>query len=125
MGSIVRRQFGGEKSIERGEIMCSLSSSFKRIAHSFNIAFVVTNHITTKMKLISSHESETAASGSGSTSIPALGASWSHWINSRLHLSVSRNTRYIHIAKSPELPEVSCKYHVTEKGVELDDNSDF
>ena len=116
MGSIVRRQFGGERSIERGAIMCSLSSSFKRIAHTFNIAVVVTNHVTAKMNMES-------ASSNNNSSIPALGASWSHWINSRLHLSVSNNARRIHIAKSAELPELSCGYRVTDKGVELEDTN--
>jgi len=118
VGSIVRRQFGVERSIERGAIMCSLSSSFKRIAYTFNIAVVVTNHVTAKMN----NENATTSSSNNNASIPALGASWSHWINSRLHLSINNNARRIHIAKSPELPELSCAYRVTDKGVELDEN---
>ena len=45
IGSITRRQFGQDKSIERGSALCSLSSHLKDVAHTLNIAVVITNHI--------------------------------------------------------------------------------
>ena len=111
MGSIVRRQYGAEQSIERGTKLCSLSSHLKQLAHTFNIAVVVTNHVTTKF----SHSIENSAS-----IIPALGPSWSHWINSRLHLTVLNNKRQIVVSKSPELPEITFAYQISTKGLELD-----
>lgn len=113
VGSIVRREFGVEKCVERGTQMCSLSSSLKRIAHTFNLAVVVTNHVTAKM------EATSKAFNGGSTSIPALGPSWSHWINSRLHLFVSENTRRLIVSKSPEIPEVIVDYCINKGGVEI------
>lgn len=113
MGSIVRRQYGAEQSVERGTKLCSLSSDLKQLAHTFNIAIVVTNHVTTKFN----HAVENSASV-----IPALGPSWSHWINSRLHLTVIDNKRRIIISKSPELPEMTFTYQISNKGVELDAN---
>lgn len=115
MGSIVRRQYGAEQSVERGTKLCSLSSHFKQLAHTLNIAVVVTNHVTTKFN----HATESSAS-----IIPALGPSWSHWINSRLHLTVVDNKRRIVLSKSPELPEMTFTYYITSKGVELDIDND-
>lgn len=117
VGSIIRRQFGGDKSIERGALMCSLSSSLKRIAHVHNVAVVVTNHITSKTNLEGTTTS--SAEKSDSRTIPALGPSWSHWINSRLHLSVYEGTRRIFVAKSPGHPELSFNFVITKKGVEI------
>jgi hypothetical protein len=113
VGSIVRRDFGAEKSVERGTQMCSLSSSLKRIAHTFNLAVVVTNHVTAKM------ETTSKDIAGGSTSIPALGPSWSHWINSRLHLFISQNTRRLIVSKSPEIPEIVVDYCIDKGGVEI------
>ncbi len=114
MGSVVRRDFGPEKSVERGALMCSLSSSLKRLAHAYNLAVVVTNHVTAKMELTSNNEIDDQ-----STTIPALGASWSHWINSRLHLFMSQSKRHIIICKSPEMPEITVDYCITESGVKI------
>lgn len=116
VGSIVRRQYGADMFVERSEKMCSLSSSLKHLAHVFNLAVVVTNHVTAKgsqaqLSNLSSEQSHT---------IPALGPSWSHWINSRLHFFIDNNFRFVRISKSPELPDVTIKYMVTNKGVEAD-----
>lgn len=94
--------------------MCALSSSLKRVAHEHNIAVVVTNHVTFKMN---AEEASNVDVGMN-TSVPALGPSWSHWINSRLHLSIHDGTRRIVVAKSPELPELEIAYHVSRKGIE-------
>ncbi len=113
VGSIVRRDFGAEKSVERATQMCSLSSSLKRIAHTFNLAVVVTNHVTAKM------ETTSKDLNGGSTSIPALGPSWSHWINSRLHLFISQNARRLIVSKSPEIPEIIINYCINKGGIEI------
>ena len=110
VGSIVRRDFGSEKSVERGAQMCSLSSSLKRLAHAYNLAVVVTNHVTQLTSKDINGES---------TTVPALGPSWSHWINSRIHLFISRETRRLTICKSPEMPEVTVDYCITKGGVEI------
>jgi len=115
MGSIVRRQYGAEQSIERGTKLCSLSSSLKQLAHILNVAIVVTNHVTTKLN---------PTPGNSGSIIPALGPSWSHWINSRLHLTVVDNKRRVVISKSPELPEIMFTYRITSKGIELDVDKD-
>lgn len=111
MGSIVRRDFGAEKSVERGAKMCSLSSSLKRIAHDFNLAVVVTNHVTAKV--------ESNAKKLDCQSIPALGPSWSHWINSRLHLFIAENTRRLIVSKSPEIPELIVDYCISKGGLDI------
>ncbi|KZS09300.1 Meiotic recombination protein DMC1/LIM15 [Daphnia magna] len=113
MGSIVRRDFGAEKNIERGAQMCSLSSSLKRIAHDFNLAVVVTNHVTAKV------ESSSTRIDCKSTSIPALGPSWSHWINSRLHLFMAQNKRRLMVSKSPEIPELIVDYCISKGGLDI------
>ncbi|XP_057379404.1 DNA repair protein RAD51 homolog 2-like [Daphnia carinata] len=113
MGSIVRRDFGADKSIERGAQMCSLSSSLKRIAHDFNLAVVVTNHVTAKV------ESSSTNFNCQSTSIPALGPSWSHWINSRLHLFIAQNKRRLMVSKSPEIPELIVDYNISKGGLDI------
>lgn len=113
VGSIVRRDFGAEKNIERGAQMCSLSSSLKRIAHDFNLAVVVTNHVTAKV------ESSSTRIDCKSTSIPALGPSWSHWINSRLHLFMAQNKRRLMVSKSPEIPELIVDYCISKGGLDI------
>ena len=97
VGSIVRRDFGSENSVERSAQMCSLSSSLKRLAHDYNLAVVVTNHVTQLTSKDINGES---------TTVPALGPSWSHWINSRIHLFISRETRrltFVNLLKCPKL----------------------
>lgn len=111
----MRRQYGADMCVERSEKMCSLSSSLKQIAHLFNLAVVVTNHVTAKGNL-QIHSS--AIFSEQSHTIPALGPSWSHWINSRLHFFINNCTRCINVLKSPELPEVTIKYTVTDRGIE-------
>lgn len=111
VGSLVRRDFGSEKSIERASLMCSLSSRLKIIAECFNLAVIVTNHVTSKFE-INEYKNE-------ATTVPALGPSWSHWINSRLHLTVNNNIRCLCISKSPEIPEITINYAITKRGFEM------
>lgn len=113
MGSIVRRDFGAEKCVERGSLMCSLSARLKQIAHAFNLAIVVTNHVTAKS------ETSCQAAYEGSSLIPALGLSWSHWINSRLHLVINQNRRRLIVSKSPEIPELIVDFSVSKRGVDI------
>lgn len=116
MGSVVRRDFGADKSIERGAQMCSLSSRLKQMAHTFNLAVVVTNHVTSKLET-SKGESEE------SSLVPALGPSWSHWVNSRLHLvNTKNNRRRLIVSKSPEIPELIVDYFITKRGVVIQDS---
>ena len=111
MGSVIRRQYGAEQSVERGEKLCSLSSYLKNVAHILSIAVIVTNHVTTAY-------SKTG----GQSLIPALGPSWSHWINNRLYLKMSHNQRQVIIAKSPDLPELAVNYQVSARGIDLVDD---
>lgn len=113
VGSLVRRDFGVEKSIERGDQMCSLSSRLKQLAHAYDLAVVVTNHVTAQVDHSSSETSSTTSL------IPALGPSWSHWINSRIHLTIHQNKRRLVISKSSEIPEVYVDYLITVKGLEI------
>lgn len=116
VGSLIRREFGAERSAERGAKMCSVTSSLKRIAHLFNVAVVVTNHVTSKVDAFSD---DNVDSNKETVLIPALGPSWSHWVNSRLYLSARHGKRWMCIAKSPELPELVVEYCVSKKGVEV------
>lgn len=107
---MVRRDFGADKSIERGAQMCSLSSRLKQMAHAFNLAVVVTNHVTSKLETSKGEFEE-------SSLVPALGPSWSHWVNSRLHLVISNNRRCLLVSKSPEIPELVVDYSISDRGV--------
>ena len=109
IGSITRRQFGQDKSIERGSALCSLSSHLKDVAHTLNIAVVITNHITSQ------------SSSSGNTA-PALGPSWSHWINNRIELSTDKQTKLLTISKSAELPQSVFPYTISTRGLQISTN---
>jgi len=111
IGSIIRRQFGAEHSVERGQKLCALSCYLKNIAFVLRAAVVVTNHITTTQRRV--------WVGRDSL-IPALGPSWSHWINSRLYLKMVGSQHHIVIAKSPELPPLEIGYCITGAGIEVE-----
>lgn len=120
MGSIVRRQFGTEKVIERGAQMCSLSSSLKLLADELKVAVVVTNHVTHKINSEGNNQTSSNNTDDNESSIiPALGISWSHWINTRLYLSQHGTVRRITVTKSPLLPEVFFDYRISGKGIEI------
>lgn len=91
----------------RHTLIHKLASQLKNLAENFSIPVVVVNQVTTKI------EKEGYVT-------PALGITWAHSVNIRLVLEYFGNLKRLIIAKSPCAPVVAFFYQISEKGIELD-----
>lgn len=120
----------------RSRVLSSLAQNLNKIAHEFDVAIVVVNHVTTKFlsRQLSAgggnaHSAASAVGGStASTSsdslqdaqrlVPALGEQWSHCVTNRVMLHWRGGTvRQATLVKSPFLPSATADYRVCERGI--------
>ena len=113
IAALVRSEFGTNKMAERQKLLGKQASCLKFLAESFKIPILVTNQITTKFE------------GSEKGSLKAaLGPMWAHAVNTRLIMSSykqgenDKEYRAIVVAKSPQSPNLSIAYKITQAGVQ-------
>ncbi|CAF0758773.1 unnamed protein product [Brachionus calyciflorus] len=110
LASIVRREFSGsDPSVlyERSLFLSKISSRLKAIAEFLDVAVIVINQIITiSNKPLNNPEfTLKAVETENSTVIPALGNSWTHYVNIRLVLQyVDDERRELLLVKSPVSP---------------------
>ncbi|XP_042911452.1 DNA repair protein RAD51 homolog 3 [Parasteatoda tepidariorum] len=100
-----RYGFDGSYSL-RNRLLNGIMQSLVKIANDFNVAVVLTNQMTTKVK-----------DDGTSQLIPALGESWGHACTTRLLLSWTENERRAHILKSNALEEAEAMFAITTDGI--------
>jgi DNA-repair protein XRCC3 len=118
----------------RGTLFFQISSKLKRMAEKYDLAVVISNHVTDYFEPIEAPRRDPTPGSSphSATSdilmtsnrrvVPALGISWSQCVNTRLFLSrvnYGPNTirRSIRVVFAPHLPNVSCHFVVETEGV--------
>ncbi|XP_013855461.1 DNA repair protein RAD51 homolog 3 [Austrofundulus limnaeus] len=95
----------------RTRLLQGLAQQLITIATNHNIAVVITNHMTTRLK------------GAQSQLVPALGDSWGHAPTTRLLLQWEGSQRLASILKSPGHTETTVQYQVTCEGFRDADQS--
>ncbi|CAG8494092.1 3067_t:CDS:2 [Paraglomus brasilianum] len=104
----------------RTRILNSLAQDLTKIAHSFNLAVVIFNQMTTKF-FVSSDRSATDQA----ILIPALGESWAHQCNNRIILYWQDGIRCANLIKSANRREQIVTYQIGATGIRdvIDDAS--
>ena len=120
-------------------MLSGLAQTLNQLAFEFNLAVVVTNHITTRFDRATTGGGSSGGGGGGggggsgsgaSYHVPALGEQWSHCITNRIMLGWDGGTggmggpgglglagRRAEVAKSPAWPVASCSYQVCKTGI--------
>lgn len=107
LASLVRREFSGNNAqvySDRSKFLTKISTYLKKIAQLLDVSMILTNQIVTcTTKGDSSNDIDKVSSEN--SVIPALGSTWSHFINIRIVLQyVNDEHRELLIAKSPVSP---------------------
>lgn len=107
---------------ERQEFLVGLASVLKRLAESYVLAVVVTNHITMGDQQQARHAFEQRPDAHDAPEqlqmTPALGRLWAHSANTRLVLeNDGANGRRIRVAKSPMSPVIAVPYAIDAEGI--------
>ncbi|KAG7220409.1 hypothetical protein INR49_018247 [Caranx melampygus] len=97
---------------QRTRLLHNLAQRLIATATRHNVAVVITNHMTTRLR------------GSQSLLVPALGESWGHAPTIRLHLQWEDSQRVAAIFKSPGHMDTSVKYQITSDGFRDADQSE-
>lgn len=138
IASLARKEIapGSTKSnIMRANQLASWAAKLKSIAQQLSICVVVTNQVTTRKRTdvtkvtedlheMESEETEVQpGTREGSTShhvMPALGNTWTHFVNTRFILQyISSTHRQMIIAKSPVAPFSTFNYIIGESGIKI------
>lgn len=109
------RSFTGDYA-ERTRILSLLAQKLRRIAQIYQVAVVVTNQMTTKVKM---------GSGGGSLMVPAMGESWGHCCTHRIILLWHNKQRCAWLCKSSTRQDGLAPYEIAEAGLQdssLDDH---
>lgn len=86
--------------------LMQMAQSLMELAHSKDLAVVMTNHVTTKIM------------GEGkSRLVPALGDSWAHAATNRVLCYWQDAKRHAYVFKSPFLPAAGAEYQVNSDGI--------
>jgi len=91
----------------RNRSLSQISQLLQSIAHEYNVAVVLINHVTTHFDPVSG----------SSAIVPALGVFWHHCVTNRIMLSWKDNNRVASLVKSPSRPETSVIFTITSDGV--------
>ena len=91
----------------RTRLLNTMAQLCRKYAHVYNLAFCLTNQMTTKVG------KKTSGMGDSSMLVPALGESWGHACTSRVILFWQNGSRKAWLAKSPHLSERVVVYSVT------------
>ena len=115
---------------KRSRALSQLAQDLNKMASDYQLAVVVTNHVTTRMGGGGSgggNSSSSSSSGGGSGSsgggggsaylAPALGESWSHAATNRVELFWNQTQRTARLTKSPSLSLRSVPYQIVTAGV--------
>jgi RAD51-like protein 2 len=86
--------------------LIQMGQSLMDLAHSRDLAVVLTNHVTTKIM------------GEGKSRIvPALGESWAHAATNRVLCYWQNAKRHAFVFKSPSLPAAGAEFQVSSDGI--------
>lgn len=97
---------GDEDMRARKRFLVTLGRMFQDLVALFDIAIVLTNQVSTRIR------------GCGqSCNIPALGNGWSHVASVKLILHREGSTRYVEQYKSPSCANGYARYEVTAEGI--------
>ena len=110
------RSFTGDYG-ERTRLLSLLAQKLRRLAHIYQIAVVVTNQMTTKLK--------TGNQGGGSLMVPAMGESWGHACTHRIILLWHNKKRSAWLCKSSTRQDGLAPYQISENGIEDVINDDL
>ncbi|XP_021844708.1 DNA repair protein XRCC3 homolog [Spinacia oleracea] len=109
-------------STERKDLIQAIGYGLRTIAASNHVAVVVANNVIDVFP--SDHDTtQNFIISSGRKVRPALGASWTRNVRTRLMLSKRFNSftqqidRFINIAFSPSLEVDACMFNITEEGI--------
>nr|XP_046253216.1 DNA repair protein RAD51 homolog 3 [Scatophagus argus] len=97
---------------QRTRLLSGLAQQLISLANSHQIAVVITNHMTTRLR------------GSQSQLVPALGDSWGHAPTIRLLLYWAGSQRLAAIFKSPSHMDSTLQYQITSEGFRDRDHSE-
>ncbi|XP_060082548.1 DNA repair protein RAD51 homolog 3-like [Ylistrum balloti] len=90
----------------RTRLLTSTAQNLIKLATTYELAVVLTNQMTTKVRV-----------GETSQLVPALGESWGHASTIRVILYWEQQTRYAWLYKSPSQREARVPYQVTMGGI--------
>jgi len=90
----------------RTQVLSSLAQNLNQLASRHNLAVVLTNQMTTRVK-----------AGGVSYHVPALGEAWGHACSTRVLLHWQGNVRCAQLVKCLENHDLSCQYRITAAGV--------
>ncbi|XP_008316086.1 DNA repair protein RAD51 homolog 3 [Cynoglossus semilaevis] len=96
---------------QRTQLLQSLGLQLTNLAIRYNLAVLVTNHMTTRLQ------------GSQSQLVPALGELWGHAPTIRLLLQWLNSQRVAIVVKSPDHMEAIVQYQITSDGLRDVDES--
>ncbi|XP_073982364.1 RAD51 DNA repair protein spindle D isoform X2 [Rhodnius prolixus] len=92
-------------TLERTRLIYSVLNQLYELADTYNLAVIVTNHLTTKISKFSKYLA------------PSLGESLSHRIPQTLLLGRYNNVFSAVVTKSPNLPETVAHFSITKDGL--------
>lgn len=101
------RSFTGDYA-ERTRTLSLLAQKLRRIAQIYQVAIVVTNQMTTKVK---------TSGGGGSLMVPAMGESWGHCCTHRIILLWHNKKRCAWLCKSSTRQDGLAAYEIAESGL--------
>ncbi|XP_005100313.2 DNA repair protein RAD51 homolog 3 [Aplysia californica] len=91
----------------RSQLMASLAQTLNRLASQFQLAVVLTNQMTTRVK----------PSEGTSFLVPALGYSWGHACSVQVLLHWQEEERCALLYKATSTPSHACKYRIKLEGI--------
>ena len=122
-----RRDFGGDKAMNRVNAIFQIAQMLKQIGDEMNVAIVVINQIEKVMTIAATTDMNNGGSGTLSSVKAALGTSWHHCVSTRILLEhesplylneiMSGKVRKATIVKSNLVGCASVNYEITGLGI--------